>query len=289
VHRFDEGIGMAVARERMMRWRVFAAFVLLLCVSSAFAREPETGEQKAGEQKTAESLIDESNANAEQNAKAALAYTFHENYVASQTVISGGDRESSMQYDLLFIKGVPYRRLVSVNHQPLSNEAAARVSKRYDAMVDRIHAMSDEQRLKMAMGRDAVMIDPKQLTRMYTCNLVGHAKVHKRPATVVECKPRSDVPVGEGDAASPVSTDIKLWIDDQQPFFVRTNAVLNRSLDTGQRLTKLVIQWKLIDGVWHQTSTEVSWVGLEGSGIHGKVVDTFFHFKRFRVEAKIVP
>jgi hypothetical protein len=287
----------------MMCRETLVVFLLLLCANSSWARGPQ-----AVEKKSAESLIDESNANAEQNAKAALAYTFSENYVASQTQdigrrnwrashaggagesIKGGDSEFSMQYDVLFIKNVPYRRLVSVNHRPLSHTAAAEVSERYDAMVATIHVMSDEQRLKMAEGGGhAVMVDPKQLTSLYACSIVGHGKVQMRAATMVECKPRTDLTVKNGGAAEPVSTDVKLWIDEEQPFFARTSAVLDRKIHEDQRLTKIIVQWRLFDGVWHQALTEVDWVGPEGSGIHGKVVDTFFHFKRFRVDAKIVP
>jgi hypothetical protein len=280
----------------MMRLISLTAFVVLLSGAVAFAQEAQSVTR----------LIDQSIANAEQNAKAALAYTFREEYVATQTQdigrrgwraingrsgagIVGGDSASSTQYEVLFIKDVPYRRLVSVNHQPLSHQAAAEVSKRYDAMVTAIHAMSDEERLKMAKGGNSLMVDPKQLTSTYACNIVGHAKVQRRPATVVECRPRHDLPVGKDGAPQPVSTDIKLWIDDEQPFFARTRAVLNRTIDENQRLTTVTIQWRLIDGVWHQTSTEVNWVGPEDSGIHGKVVDTFSNFKRFRAEAKIVP
>lgn len=286
----------------MTRFISFTAFFVLLPAGHAFAQSSQT----------AATLISQSIANADQNAPAALAYTFHENYVGSTTtstadaqygatrlsptvsrptftVGSNGDNESSVQYDVLFVKGVPFRRIVGTNHQPLSPEAVAAESKRYDAAVSAIYAMSDEQRLKTTKGSNSLMVDPRQLMNLYECRITGHDKVQKRPATVVECKARHDIPPQSDNAAKPISTDIKLWIDDQQPFFVRTRAILNRNIDRDRKLTLLTIQWRWIDGVWHQISTEVDWVGPEGSGIKGKAVDTFSDFKRFRAEAKILP
>lgn len=269
---------------------LITATIFLLSGIDAFAQNPPT----------VAALIDQSIANAEQNATAALSYTFRENYVGSTTTLTQRSRfsstnivnresESSTQYDVLFIKGIPYRRIVSVNHQPLSSKVAAAESKRYDAAVAAIYAMSDEQRLKMTKGGNSLMVDPRQLTSLYHCNITGHEKVQRRPATVVECKLRQDLTTPSGDATSPISTDIKFWIDDQQPFFVRTRATLNRSIDQGRKLTRLNVQWRLIDGVWHQTSTEVDWIGPDGSGTEGKVIDSFSDFKRFRTAVKILP
>lgn len=286
----------------MTRFISFTAFLVL-------SLSPGSGSAQSSQ--TAATLINQSIANADQNAPAALAYTFHENYVGSMTTStadvqygatrlsptmsrptftagSNGDNESSVQYDVLFVKGVPFRRIVGTNHQPLSPEAVAAESKRYDAAVAAIYAMSDKQRLKTAKGSNSLMVDPRQLMNLYECRITGHDKVQRRPATVVECKARHDVSSQGGNTAEPVSTDIKLWIDDQQPFFVRTRAILNRNVDGDRKLTLLIIQWVLIDGVWHQKSTEVDWVGPEGSGIKGKAVDTFSDFKRFRIEAKIL-
>ena len=261
---------------------------LLLCTATFAQTSPDVT-----------TLINTSIANAQQNAKAAFAYTFHENYISSTTAgcdsssqqqphgttgraaITGNafmppaqtppdgcdsnrDHESSTQYDVLFIEGIPYRRVVSVNRQPLSAEAAEAESKRYDATVAAIHSMSDEQRQAMRKGGNTLAVDPSQLLTRYDCRITGHEKVQKRPATVVQCKLRTDLPTQSGAAATPISSDIKLWIDEQQPFFSRTRATLDHTIDKNRKLTAATIQWSLIDGVWHQTSAQVEWVGTAG-------------------------
>jgi hypothetical protein len=299
----------------MTRHMTIACIAALSISSASFAQNPPD----------AATLINTSIANAEQNAKAALAYTFHENYVISMTSdadsmssstmggggpgssaiatatrsatgvrpssgTAGGGGETSTQYDVFFIEGIPYRRVVGVNHDPLTPESAAAESNRYDAAVAAVHAMSNEQRMEMLKGGNSLAVDPKQLTTMYDCKIAGHDKVRKRPATVVQCKLRNDLPAQSNANATPMSKEIKLWIDDEQPFFVKTRATLNRTIDKYRRFTTVTIQWTLIDGVWHQTSTEADWVGLnDPKSEQGKITDTFSDFKRFRTESTILP
>ena len=266
-------------------------------------------------------LINTSIANAEQNAKSALDYTFKENYVSNTTTSAqgtgirggaisggggattsvagsptsvatqnngGGDGEFSIQYDIVFIEGFPYRRVVGMDHKPLKPESVAAESKRFDAAVAGVHELSTQQRLRLVNNGNALMVDPKQLNSQYNCKITGHQKIQKRPATVVECKLRTDLPEPADTASAPISKDIKLWIDDQQPFFVQTRAVLNH-VDKGRKLNTLTVQWSLIDGVWHQTFTEVDWVSTVGPETRGKITDTFSDFKRFRTESTILP
>ena len=269
----------------------------------------------AQNQPDAAALINTSIANAEQNAKTAFAYTFQENYhvttkkssegsglsramniktgaVSVQTSVAnadngGVDDDWSIQYDVLFIEGIPYRRLISTDHKPLTPEVAASESKRYDATVASIHEMSPRQRLQMLKNDNTLMIDPTQLTSQYDCKIDGHQKVRKRPATVVQCRLRADAPAPTDATAAPISNNIKLWVDDQQPFFVRTHAVLNH-IDKSRKLTNLTVDWSLIDGVWHQTSTELDWVSTSGTTTRGTIVDVFSDFKKFRTEAKLL-
>jgi hypothetical protein len=274
---------------------------------------------------TATALIEASIVNADANAKEALSYTFHEddaNLVAdttgepprptlpeSQLGISpymvNGEYRWSVQYDVLFVEGIPYRRVVGINGQPLSPKIAAWESERYDHAVATIHALSPEQRqqrLRAPEGMASIMTDPKQLTSSYDCKITGHEKVEKRPATVIHCKPRHDLP--QTDTA--VNGSVTLWVDDQQPFFHRTRMVLDHAVGRYGAGTVVTFTWSLLDGVWHQTSTELAWVGAEkpvknvnaptlpGARVdieqvsQGRVVNTFSNFKKFRIESRIV-
>jgi hypothetical protein len=290
----------------LTRYIPIAAITILMLSSIVFAQN----------QPDAATLINNSIANAEQNSKAALAYTFHENYVSTtstsavgtgggpQTIRGssvassptsvttanngGGDGEWSIQYDVLFIEGIPYRRVTSLDRKPLTPESAATESTRYDSTVASIHEMSAQQRLRMLKSGNSLTIDPAQFATHYDCKIAGHQKVQKRPATVVQCKLRGDAPPPTDATPAPISKDVKLWIDDEKPFFVQTRAVLNR-IDKYRKLNTLTIQWSLIDGVWHQTSTELEWVSTVGPETRGKIVDSFSDFKKFRTEATILP
>jgi len=276
--------------------------------------------------KTASALIEAGIANADANAKEAFSYTFHENDanfladVSSEpprpvlpegkwtvpVAMVNAEYRWSVQYDVLFVEGIPYRRITGINGQRPPPEVAAWESERYDRAVAAIHALSAEQReqrLRAPEGRVSIMTDPKQLLTLYSCKITGHEKVEKRPATVVRCRPRHDLP--QTDMAVRVGGNVTLWVDDQQPFFHRTQLVLDRTVDQYGAGTSVTFTWSLIDGVWHHTSTELDWVGAEKTTKNvdtpmpgpqmnleqvnqGKVIDTFSNFKKFRIESRIL-
>jgi hypothetical protein len=261
-------------------------------------------------------------------AKEAFSYTFHEddaNFVADTSgeppritlpesrleispIMVNAEYRWSVQYDVLFVEGIPYRRVVGINGQRLSPEIAALESERYDRAVATIHVLSSEQRqqrLRAPEGMASIMAEPKQLTSLYDCKITGHEKVEKRPATVIQCKPRHDLP--QTETATRVSGPVTLWVDDQRPFFHRTRMVLDHTVGRYGTGTVVTFMWSLLDGVWHQTSTDLAWVGAEKTlkGVNtptftpgtqmdieqvnqGRAVNTFSNFKKFRVESRIV-
>jgi hypothetical protein len=271
-------------------------------------------------------LIDAGIANADANAKEALHYTFHENDSSIVPDIFGqpptprlpgtqwtipvymvnAEYRWSIQLDVLFIEGIPYRRLTGINGQKLSPELLKFESERYDNAVATIHSLSPQQRqqrLRSPEGNSSVFVDPKQFRSSYSCKMTGHEKVDKRPSTVIRCKPLRDA--HKLDNPTQVSGDTTLWVDDQKPFFHRTRVVLDHTVAQYGRGTVFTDTWSLIDGVWHETSAELNWVGSEtinknldiptpGPRINvdqanqGKTVDTFSNFKKFRTESRII-
>jgi hypothetical protein len=299
------------------------AFVVIVVVSlwsgACLAQAPQT----------ALALIEASLANADANAKEAYSYTFHEDEANAIPEISdetptpklpgtqvglpvymvNSEYRWSIQSDVLFIEGVPYRRVTGINGQKLPPDITALLSEQYDRAVAEIHALSPEQRLqrlKEPLGRVAIMMDTKQLTSSYSCKITGHDKVDRRPATVIKCKPLPALP--KNDIATRMSGDVTLWVDDQQPFLHRTRVVLDHPVNHYGRGTVFTDTWSLFDGVWHETSVELDWIDAEKtikninmptqgaqltqSNIEqphkGKVLDTFSDFKKFRIGSRIV-
>jgi len=293
-----------------------AVIVLSLSSGAGLAQAP----------RTASALIDASIANADANSRDALAYTFHED---DASVLAGASTDEpkptlpgskwiiqafmvnaewrwSVQYDVIFVEGIPYRRVTGINGLRLPPEIAAWENERYNRMVATIHTLSPEQRqqqLRMPEGIAAIMTDPKQLTSLYGCKITGHEKVDKRPATVIQCKPRRDLP--RSDTAVRMSGPVTLWVDNQQPFFHRTRIVLDHTVDQYGTGTVVTFTWSLIDGVWHHTSTKLDWVGADKTtknldiptpgapmnieqGSQGKQIDTFSNFKKFRTESRML-
>jgi hypothetical protein len=135
----------------------------------------------------------------------------------------------SIQLDVLFIEGIPYRRLIGINNQKLPPELITFESQKYDRAVATIYTL----------------------------------------------------PFSSG---SSVSCHLKYG-----------------------RGTTVTDTWSLIDGVWHETSAELDWVGAATFSKNietpaptpgfannveqtnrGKEIITFSNFKKFRTESRIL-
>lgn len=276
----------------------------------------------AQEQPGALSLIGAAISNADVNSKEALRYTFHEEEASvvpdlgqPPTPLFPGTQQPipvymvnaqyrwSIEWDVLFVQGVPYRRVTGINGQKLPPDLAALESEKYDRAVTAIHTLSSQQR-KEYLSATSFAFDPRSLKDSYSCRLTGHEEVGKRPAVVVQCKPNTACP--KSVESRQLHGPVTLWIDKEQPFFHRIRVVLDCTVDQYGPGTAVTDTWSLMDGVWHETSVELSWIGvdtitksldiptpgrpsgtIEQTG-HGATVTMFSNFKKFQVESTII-
>ncbi|HMH12973.1 MAG TPA: hypothetical protein VK578_07680 [Edaphobacter sp.] len=296
------------------------SFVIILLLAQSIACLTQTLQD-------ASALIEASISSADLNAKDALYYTFHEddsNIVpdilgtppmpklpGTQWMIPvftvNSEYRWSIQLDVLFIEGIPYRRLIGINNQKLPPELMTFESQKYDRAVATIHTLSPQQRQQRLVSpedRPSLYIDPKQFRSFYSCKATGHEKVDKRSSTIVRCKPLNKLQ--ESNTAQ-ASGEVTLWVDEQRPFFHRMRLVLDHTLGQYGRGTTFTDTWSLIDGVWHETSAELDWVGAATFSKNietpaptpgfannveqtnrGKEIITFSNFKKFRTESRIL-
>jgi hypothetical protein len=270
----------------------------------------------------ASALIDAAISNADTNSKEALRYTFHEeesNIVPDMgrtptptvpgtqwpipVYMVNAQYRWSIQRDVLFIEDVPYRRVTGINGQKLPPNIAALESEKYDRAVTAIHALSTQQR-QQYLSTTSLNFDPRSLNDSYTCKLTGHEKVDKRPATVIQCKPIRECP--KSHESDQIHGQVTLWIDKEQPFFHRTSVVLDCPINQYGVGTTVTDTWSLMDGVWHEASMEVSWIGvdtitknldipqpgrpsstMEQTG-RGTTISTYSNFKKFVAKSTII-
>jgi hypothetical protein len=276
----------------------------------------------AQDPQNASTLIDAAISNANTNSKEALRYTFHEeesNVVPDMgrpptprlpgtqwsipVYMVNSEYRWSIERDILFVEGVPYRRVTGVNGQKLPPDIAALESDKYDQAVTAIHKLSTQQR-QQYLSTTTLNFDPRSLNDSYTCRLTGHEKVDKRPATVIQCKPLRACQ--KSDESHQLHGQVTLWIDNEQPFFHRTSVVLDCPIDQYGPGTSVTDTWSLMEGVWHETSMEVSWIGVDtitknldfpeqgrpSSTIEqkgrGTTTTRFSSFKKFHTESTII-
>jgi hypothetical protein len=270
----------------------------------------------------ASTLIDAAISNADTNSKEALRYTFHEeesNVVPDMgrpptprlpgtqwsipVYMVNSEYRWSIERDILFVEAVPYRRVTGINGQKLPPDIAALESEKYDRAVTAIHALSAQQR-QQYLSTTSLNFDPRSLNDSYTCRLTGHEKIDKRPATVIQCKPVRACQ--KSDESRQFHGKVTLWIDKEQPFFHRTSVVLDRPINQYGVGTTVTDTWKLIDGVWHETSMEVSWIGVDTitknldfpeqgrpsstmeQTSRGTTISTYSNFKKFVAKSTII-
>jgi hypothetical protein len=268
------------------------------------------------------SLIGAAISNADVNSKEALRYTFNEeesNIVPDMgttptptvpgtqwpipVYMVNAQYRWSTERDVLFIEGVPYRRVMQINGQKLPPDLAALESDKYDHAVTTLHALSAEQR-QQYLSATSFAFDPRSLKDSYSCRLTGHEKVEKRPAIVVECKPDRACP--KSVASRQLHGRVTLWIDKEQPFFHRIRVVLDCPVDQYGPGTTVTDTWSLMDGVWHETSVELSWIGIDTitknldiptpgrptgtieQTSRGTTITVSSKFKKFQVESTII-
>jgi len=192
---------------------------------------------------------------------------------------------------------------MQINGQKLPPDLAALESDKYDHAVTTLHALSAEQR-QQYLSATSFAFDPRSLKDSYSCRLTGHEKVEKRPAIVVECKPDRACP--KSVASRQLHGRVTLWIDKEQPFFHRIPVVLDCPVDQYGPGTTVTDTWSLMDGVWHETSVELSWIGIDTitknldiptpgrptgtieQTSRGTTITVSSNFKKFQVESTII-
>jgi hypothetical protein len=275
----------------------------------------------------AQHLLEASIANGKANAREALKFAFHEH--SENTSARGAAADSivftTADFEVLFLDGIPYRRLTMKDGKPLSPELEQAESERYDKARNAIRSMTPEQREAYMQKKAGLQIDPSRVLSLSVCAVQGKDKVAGRSATRIACHPRTDIANPTPEQQAILRQDILFWVDDESPFLSRTKVTLLQPDTEYGPGTVIIVDWTKMDNVWHHTRTFIDWRaakpfdaeaaaaaaksdpassgrGRGGRGgpsngtvsthatvyMHGTNTDTFTKFKKFQVQARIV-
>ncbi len=253
-------------------------FAIQLVVMIALVTLPQA--VPAQTSKAAADLINAAVASAQANFVNDFSYNYEENWAnISNDMADKSLKSHSIEYQVTFIDGFPYRRMVFKDRGYLTPEASAQEEAQIQKEMAQVKAMTPEERKKSIQlrRRTILVFNPAQLMAYYFCQVTGQSNIEHRASTDVECKQRTDISIPQ-QLKELLPATYNFGIDNEQPFFATTRMYFDSDkAEFGKDSTELV-QWSLINGVWHHTSTRIEFKKTTERPYGGIVTDTFSKF-----------
>jgi hypothetical protein len=228
---------------------------------------------------------------------------------------------ASCDYDVMFIEGEPYMRLIRLNDRPLSPGE----EKRETLLREAFAKAKREAKSKGGPPRYAALELPTaQLADQYDLRSRGQQQLDGRDVQVIEALPRDRQPPANADEEHARHFKMKLWIDAAEAQIVKIEgeivkdfmvtetptisypnvnaaAVVSESKQTQvlyKRGTTILVEWtKLSDGAWlpkrMRSRVKYRWRERPNSNFSSNWLDwfdwTYSDYKKFRVNSTILP
>jgi hypothetical protein len=273
--------------------RLLAALLAPLCL---WAADGGTSADPVREIVRQSAVVDE------RNFRLARNYTFNQQIHETLLDARGGQKSAKAEtYDITFLFGVPYRRLIAKDGQPLSPADARKqeekLAKTFAARQRESGADKQKHMAQYEKARERSRAFLREVPDAFNFRLLGEETVQGRPAYVIEALPRPGYRPHEADARIFPKLRGKLWIDKQDFQWIKGEAetldtvsfgVLLFRLGQGSRLE--FEQAKVNNEVW--LLRQINWEGsarlallkkLRGTG---EIVNS--NYRKFQADTEIV-
>jgi hypothetical protein len=143
--------------------------------------------------------------------------------------------QGSKTYDVTFLFGSPYQRLIAVNGKELTEDQKAAEQKKFDQVLSQRKAESAEQRSRRIAKyeadrrRDHVMLE--QLTTAFNFTLQGEQQLGPYSVYVLKATPRPGYRPPNRDSRVLPGMEGTLWIDKASFQWVKVEAHVIRSVE----------------------------------------------------------
>jgi hypothetical protein len=285
---------------------VFLAAFILLSHNSARAQSPDTAPAPtptattsaetpavnlpAVNFKDADSILGVAVPRTIKNRRESMAYTYDVDY-RNRNLTPRGKllTDYAAKYEVIFVEGLPYRRLVEENHRPLTGLAAAQEAHRYDQTFAERSQMSIDQKRDYLRRPWNVDVPLPQLLGLFNSTIVGEDIVEGRPAVIIESTPRPDAhPAGEEERRA-LHKRVKLWIDREDLVASRIEATLVADDALMKSGTVARIDFERKAGVWLPTQSDVQFEAMAGDQlVRGETLEENTGFRRFHVDVRLL-
>jgi len=207
----------------------------------------------------------------QRNFRVTRDYTFVEQVFERKLDAEGREKSASSEtYDIVFLYGVPYRRLIAKNGEPLSPaEAKKQEEKLAKAFAER-KGESDSERKKRvahyAKERERNWAFLKEIPDAFDFRLVGEETIQGRPAYVLEATPHPGYQPQNPDARFFPKIHGKMWVDKAELQWVKAEAETIGTISFGLFLARLssgshleLQQVRVSNDVW--LPSRITWAG----------------------------
>jgi hypothetical protein len=280
---------------------VFLAAFILLSYNSAHAQSPATTDPApipaspstsiaAVNFNDVDSILSVAVPRTLKNRGESMAYTYDVDY-RNRNLTPHGKllTDYAARYEVIFVGGLPYRRLVEENHRPLTAAAAADEARHYDqTFAERSHMSLDQKRdyLRRPWNVDVPL---PQLIGLFNSAIVGEDIIEGRPAVIIESTPRPDARPTDEEERRALHKKVKLWIDREDLVASRIEATLVADDALMKSGTVARINFERKAGVWLPAQSDVRFEAMAGNElIRGETLEENTDFRRFHVDVRLL-
>ena len=224
-----------------------------------------------------------------ENATHAAQYTYSEKETTFRFDSHGTPRVAqSKTWDVLFVEGKPYRKLVAHDDQPLSAREAAKED-------ERLQKTAEERRRNHHLNpfsKTVTVARTSEMTELYSCRIENEEDLQGRRAWVIACDPKPGLTPADKRQQELLSLSRKMWID-------QTSCALLKAVDTAleghpvmQPGSTISTQFALINNdAWLPVSGLIEGHARVAKLISGRARTEYeySHFQKFDVQSTVTP
>lgn len=287
----DPALRKRIAQARIQTIVMLRLLALVLAAGAVLGAEADPRE-----------IVRQSLARDEKNWKLLQNYVFRERVEKVELDKQGDEKSRDVKtFEVTPLEGSAYRRLVSRNGKPLSEEEEAAEQAKLEQSIQERRDETPKQREKRIRQyekrRDRYRKAISEIPDAFNFRLLGEELVHSRPVYVIEAVPRPGYE--PRNLNSRILTKMKgtLWVDKATYAWTRAEAELIEDFTIGWILvrvhkgTRAVVEtFPLQDGawglrrLWYETSYRI---GLIKYG-HVRQENHYSDYRKFEADSRIV-
>jgi hypothetical protein len=230
----------------------------------------------------------------QENRRAAASFVFRENISYSEfgPGIKLRNRHSRT-FEVVFIEGEIYYRLVAIDGQPLSPEQEKLEQNRL-AEVERFRkqtALDERRRLRSEAERQRYSFDLGLLASTHTAAVAGETVIEGRPVVLVNTEPRKGTPRPITLREWVYLLKGRLWIDRETGFPVRAEYTQVKTGLGRKKGGAVSYEWTRVEDAWlaKRIVSRIRPADTDDAPITLRETDqSYSNYRRFRAESHIL-